>query len=130
MTCCTRSTVACATPQRPLTTFDTVATETPALRATSDIFTRCEISTEGMIVGSRPRFRKRYRQRLTAPVRAVTLGRTERVCDNPSGGPMRTKRRTGALFALLAATALVANGCSSGGDGGGDTQNKSDLYKN
>ena len=41
MTCCTRSTVAWATPYRPLTTFDTVATDTPAVRATSAIFTRC-----------------------------------------------------------------------------------------
>src|SRR5262245_5523473 len=44
---------------------------------------------------------------------------------------MRLKRRSGAIFALVAATALVASGCSSGGSsGGGDTQAKSDLYKN
>src|SRR5215469_5039089 len=71
MTCCTRSMVACATPQRPLTTFDTVATETPAVRATSDIFTRCGISTQQMIERLQPGSRKRYRHRLTADLRAV-----------------------------------------------------------
>ena len=40
MTRCTRCDVACATPYRPLITFDTVATDTPAVRATSWMFTR------------------------------------------------------------------------------------------
>lgn len=35
----TRSAVVAATPYRPLTTFDTVATETPAARATSVMVT-------------------------------------------------------------------------------------------
>jgi raffinose/stachyose/melibiose transport system substrate-binding protein len=40
---------------------------------------------------------------------------------------MRIKRRSGAVFALVGAIALVATGCSSGGS---DTTNSSDLYKN
>src|SRR6478609_2652355 len=41
MTSMTRVDVACATPYRPLMTFDTVATDTPASRATSVMVTRC-----------------------------------------------------------------------------------------
>src|SRR5258705_12920814 len=40
---------------------------------------------------------------------------------------MRMKRRSGAILALVATTALVASGCSSGGS---DSQSSSDLYKN
>src|SRR3954470_20451451 len=41
---------------------------------------------------------------------------------------MRIKRPSGAVFALVAAVALVAAGCSSGGSD--STSNSSDLYKN
>jgi raffinose/stachyose/melibiose transport system substrate-binding protein len=40
---------------------------------------------------------------------------------------MRIKRRAGAVLALVATTALIASGCSSGGS---DNQPTSDLYKN
>jgi raffinose/stachyose/melibiose transport system substrate-binding protein len=40
---------------------------------------------------------------------------------------MRMKRRSGAILALVATTALVASGCSSGGS---DSQSSSELYKN
>src|ERR1700754_3409535 len=40
---------------------------------------------------------------------------------------MILKRRSGAVLALVAATALVASGCSSGGS---DSESKGDLYKN
>ncbi|MBO0867960.1 MAG: extracellular solute-binding protein [Micromonosporaceae bacterium] len=40
---------------------------------------------------------------------------------------MRLKRRSGAIFALVATAALVASGCSSGGN---NSQSSSGLYKN
>ncbi len=45
MTSCTRAEVATATPYRPLMTLDTVATDTPAVRATSLMVTLLRPST-------------------------------------------------------------------------------------
>src|SRR5215831_12299474 len=42
---------------------------------------------------------------------------------------MKTTRRYGAVLALVATTALIASGCSSG-SGNNDNQPTSDLYKN
>ena len=43
---------------------------------------------------------------------------------------MIAKRRLGAALALVATTALVASGCSSGNNDSSDNQSKGDLYKN